>query len=459
MGGIEYGNGAPCPYRSKKVFYTLYGALTTGLFLFLSPFVYLYIAVTGRFQKHFQERLGILPKRTVKFLSGHPRIWVHGASLGEIRVAAAIIKALRVKLPGCAVLVSTVTEHGRNFALETFEKDVAIVYAPLDLPVCVFKALSSVRPDVMVFLETEIWPTWIFMARKMGIKTVLINGRISPRSFRGYLRFRPFFRAVLKNFDAFSMISETDGDRIHAMGALREKIRINGNAKYDHLTTVPDPSVAVKMRQILNLPPAQRVIVAGSTRGGEEEMLLDVYAKILPKFPDVLLILAPRHINRTSDICALIRDRGLEYQLRTEIGQGKTTRTAQILVIDTFGELFNIYSVGTIVFCGASLVPLGGQNPLEPAVWGKPVLYGPHMEDFMDAKDILESSGGSLPVPSPEDLEKKFLWLLEHPEEANTLGRRAREAALQTHVAANKHAEVIRTLFGESNFLKRGLLP
>ena len=235
--------------------------------------------------KHFQERLGFLPAKAVKSLSGSPRIWIHGASLGEIRVAAAIIKSLKAKLPGCAVIVSTVTEHGRNLALEILENDIPVVYAPIDLPGCAIKAFSLVRPDVMVFLETELWPAWIFTARKLGIRLALLNGRISPRSLKGYLKFRPFFRSVLKNFDVFSMISENDADRIHAIGAPLSKIRVNGNAKYDSAVTSPDPAVEQQMRQMLNLSPSDRTIVAGSTRGGEEEMLLDAYAKIHETYP------------------------------------------------------------------------------------------------------------------------------------------------------------------------------
>jgi len=433
------------------VFYAIYGALTTGLFLLLSPFVFLYIAVTHRFQKHFRERLGFLPEKAVKSLSGSPRIWIHGASLGEIRVAAGIIKSLRAELSGCAVIVSTMTEHGRDLAREIFEKEIPVVYAPLDLPGCAMKALTLVRPDVMVFLETEIWPAWIFTARKMGIRLALLNGRISPRSLNGYLKFRPFFRSVLKNFDVFSMISENDADRIHAMGAPQGKIQVNGNAKYDSAVISPDPAVEQQMRRMLNLTPSDRTIVAGSTRGGEEEMLLDVYGKILAKHPDVLLIVAPRHIKRAGDICALVRSRGFQCQLRTEMG-GKTERSAQILIIDTFGELFNIYSIATLVFCGASLVPLGGQNPLEPAVWGKPILYGPHMEDFLDAKDMLESGGGSMGVSDSRELAEVSLGLLEDHEKASALGQCARRAALQTQAAAHKHAEVIRILSTKRKF-------
>ena len=401
------------------------------------------------FLKHFQERLGFLPAKAVKSLSGSPRIWIHGASLGEVRVAAAIIKSLQAKLPGCAIIVSTVTEHGRNLALEVFEKEIPVVYAPLDLPGCALKALSSVRPDVMVFLETELWPAWIFTAHRLGIKLALLNGRISPRSLKGYLKFRPFFRSVLKNFDAFSMISKTDADRIHAMGAPSDKIQINGNAKYDQTIISPDPAVEREMRRILSLTPSDRVIVAGSTRRGEEAMLLDAFENIRSRYPDILLILAPRHIKRAADICVLIRSRGLKCQVRTEIGRGKGERTAQILVIDTFGELFNIYSAATVVFCGASLVPLGGQNPLEPAVWGKPILYGPHMEDFLDAKEMLESAGGSMRVSDPQELAEVFLDLLDHPKKADTLGHNARETAFQTQAAAHRHADVIRILFSK----------
>ena len=401
------------------------------------------------FLKHFQERLGFLPAKAVKSLSGSPRIWIHGASLGEVRVAAAIVKSLRAKLPGCTIIVSTVTEHGRNLALEVFEKEIPVVYAPLDLPGCALKALSSVRPDVMVFLETELWPAWIFTAHRLGIKLALLNGRISPRSLKGYLKFRPFFRSVLKNFDAFSMISKTDADRIHAMGAPADKIQINGNAKYDQTIISPDPAAEREMRRILSLTPSDRVIVAGSTRRGEEAMLLDAFEKIRSRYPGILLILAPRHIKRTADICVLVRSRGLKCQVRTEIGRGKGERTAQILVIDTFGELFNIYSAATVVFCGASLVPLGGQNPLEPAVWGKPILYGPHMEDFLDAKEMLESAGGSMRVSDPQELAEAFLDLLDHPEKADTLGQNARETAFQTQAAAHRHADVIRILFSK----------
>jgi len=320
-----------------------------------------------------------------------------------------------------------------------------VVYAPVDFAGSVRKALSTVRPDVMVFLETEIWPAWLFEARRMGIRTVLINGRISPRSIDGYLRLKPFFRNVLKNFDAFSMILADDADRIKAMGAEPHKIEINGNAKYDLLANTADPAMETEIRRIYNLSPSQKVFVAGSTREGEEEMVLDAYDRIREKFPDMILIIAPRHVERSREIGSLVKKHGFDYQFRTRLDH-KTPRTSKVVIIDTFGELFKVYSAATIVFCGASLVPLGGQNPLEPAVWGKVVFYGPSMEDFLDAKALLEAEKAGVLVSDAKTMAEKVIWFLGHPDDLMAYGQRARKAVLKNQKAAQKHAEVIKRL-------------
>ena len=343
-------------------------------------------------------------------------------------------------------MLSTTTEHGRRLAKETFGQDFPVVYAPIDFVVSVRKALSLVRPDVMVFLETEIWPVWLFEARRMGIKIALINGRISVRSIRRYLRLRPFFSEVLKNFDVLSMIMEEDACRIQAMGADSKRIQIHGNAKYDMLENTADPAMETQTREVLSLTDNQRVFVAGSTREEEEEMVLDAYEKILREFPDTILIIAPRHIKRTPLIGDLIESRGFKYQLRTDLDKEKTVRTERVVIINTFGELFKVFSVGTIVFCGASLVPLGGQNPLEPAIWGKAVLYGPSMEDFPDAKALLEAAGAGVTVSGPDMLAEKAIWFLRNPEELKKCGERARQAVLKNQGAAEKQAKVIARL-------------
>jgi len=295
-------------------------------------------------------------------------------------------------------------------------------------------------------LETELWPAWITEAHRMGIKTAIINGRISMKSISGYLKLRPFFHKVLRNVDAFSMISDQDSARIKSMGADPNKIEVHGNAKYDRLVSLADPAMPTQMQKILNLKAESPVFVAGSTRGGEEAMVLNAYESIVKEFPDTVLIIAPRHIERTAEIQSLLERRGFRYQLRTELHDDGAKRTEPVMIINTFGELFKLYSIGTVVFCGASLVPLGGQNPLEAAVWGKVVFYGPSMEDFLDAKAILEEVGAGIPVSSPEMLAKKALWFLRHPETLKSYGGRAREAVMRNQKAADTHASVIARL-------------
>jgi 3-deoxy-D-manno-octulosonic-acid transferase len=308
----------------------------------------------------------------------------------------------------------------------------------------------------MVFLETEIWPSWLTEACRRGIKTGLVNGRISMRSVKRYRKFRSFFTEVLRNVDAFSMIMKEDASRIIGMGARPERVEINGNAKYDLLTKEADPAVEGEVRKILNLQPYQHVFVAGSTREGEEETVLDVYETVLKHFPDMVLIIAPRHIIRTAAIGSLLKSRGLEYQLRTELKAGGPVRKAPVIIMNTFGELFRFYSVGSINFCGASLVPLGGQNPLEAAVWSKVVFYGPHMEDFLDAKALLEKEEAGIEVSNAEAFAAKAVWFLSHPDSAKHHGMKAKDAIVRNQGAAEKHAKVIIRLLDQRNSTMSG---
>ena len=428
-----------------KPLYTAYTALTSGLFLTGFPAFWLYTRLSGRHRKGLRERLGFVPYRASESAANRPRIWIQAVSLGEVRVAAPIIEYLKQLIPHGVIILSTTTDHGKVLANDTLGA-LPVLYAPIDVTFSVRKALSRVRPNIMVFLETEIWPAWAVEAHEMGIKTALINGRISKRSIGKYLKFRPFFKEVLNCFDAFSMILDEDARRIVDMGADPGKIEINGNAKYELLAGRTNPTTSETMRQVLNLLPSQNVFVAGSTRDGEEILILDVFEKLRNVFPDTVLIIAPRHIDRTPAIEALLRARGYSYQLRTDLGRDGKTREAPVVVMNSFGELFSLYSVGTINFCGASLVPLGGQNPLEAAAWGKPVFYGPFMEDFIDAKALLEGMNAGIEVGDSESFAEKAIWFLEHPEALKDLGDRAREAAIKNRGAAEKHAKVVARL-------------
>jgi 3-deoxy-D-manno-octulosonic-acid transferase len=431
-----------------NIFYIAYILITTGIFLMAYPAIFLYSRLSGKYSHRINERMGLVPAKVVSSLKGSKRVWIHAASLGEVRVAEAVIDALKKTHPDISIIVSTMTEHGRRLAEEIFGGDIRVIYAPVDIIFFVRMALKRVQPHVLVFLEAEIWPSWISEARRMGIKIVMINGRISPRSLFRYMALKPFFKDILGKFDAFSMISDEDRRRIKTMGAEPARIEVNGNAKYDLLRGLADISIEREMRRIFNMENSSPVIIAGSTRTGEEAMVIDAYKKIINKYPDAVLFIAPRHIERAKDIADILDRNNLKYQLRSELKGFSGKRERQVMIVDSFGELSKLYSLATVVFCGGSLVPLGGQNPLEAAVWGKPVLYGPSMEDFLDARALLEGNSAGIEVSSQEMLAEKIIILLGNRDLAKGYGDRGRDSVLKNHKSAERHARVIADLLG-----------
>ena len=428
--------------------YRIYHLLSQGLFLGIHPFLWPYSRFAARYSESIKQRMGEYPPDLLQHISGVPRIWIHAVSVGEVQAALAIIDTLITLLPESAIILSTTTIQGQEFALHQAQTHpngsrITCIFAPLDFGSYTKKALSIIRPDILVFIETEIWPNWLTQARRRGIRTVFANGRISDRSIKSYLSVRLLFRDVLKDVDAFSMINDKDAQRIRDLGALPQKIEVNGNAKFDFSNHQADELLKTEMENRYNLDGMPPVIVAGSIRGAEPDLILDVYEQVIQSIPETILIMAPRHLSRVEQLETLLKARGLAYDLRTGLSDNGKRRRASIVIIDTIGELRNIYSIASIVFCGGSLVPLGGQNIIEPAAWGKPVLYGPSMENFLDAKRLLERSGGAIPVKNSRDLTEKAIYLLSHPREALRIGRLAHESVMSNRGAAQKHAAVI----------------
>ena len=277
----------------------------------------------------------------------------------------------------------------------------------------------------------------------MGVRLALVNGRISVRSIKGYLKIRCLIREALRQVESFSMIREADAQRLMMLGVPREKIVVNGNAKFDLLLPMADASIKGEIEKFYNLNGNIPVFVAGSTRGSEHEIVVDVYEKILETLPETLLIIAPRHLERVRYIKDMVIRRGFSCQFKTDIDKPGGFRTASVVIMDTIGDLQSTYSIASIVFCGGSLEPLGGQNILEAAVWGKPVLYGPSMDDFLDAKALLDKTGGGIQVKDGRELTERALYYLTHPAEADAVGRLAKEAVMLNKGAADNHADVI----------------
>ncbi|MBW2326859.1 MAG: 3-deoxy-D-manno-octulosonic acid transferase [Deltaproteobacteria bacterium] len=426
-----------------NIIYKAYNFLITGFFFVFSPPFWLYTRITGRYRDGIHQRLGFYPKSVVDRISGSPKIWLHAASVGEVSAAVAIIESLKRLIPHCAIILSTTTEHGQTSARDKLQSKATCVYAPIDFIVSVRKALSTIRPDILVCLETEIWPNWLFEARRMGVRLALVNGRISVRSIKGYLKIRCLIREALRQVESFSMIREADAQRLMMLGVPREKIVVNGNAKFDLLLPMADASIKGEIEKFYNLNGNIPVFVAGSTRGSEHEIVVDVYEKILETLPETLLIIAPRHLERVRYIKDMVIRRGFSCQFKTDIDKPGGFRTASVVIMDTIGDLQSTYSIASIVFCGGSLEPLGGQNILEAAVWGKPVLYGPSMDDFLDAKALLDKTGGGIQVKDGRELTERALYYLTHPAEADSVGRLAKEAVMLNKGAADNHADVI----------------
>jgi len=432
-----------------NIFYITYKLISTlALFLGIIPFV-IFTVISGKYGKGLRERFGYIPREIKRKPSHALRIWIHAVSLGEIKVAKSIIDAIKVSEPGCSIILSTTTEHGRAQAKEMFPPEIQVIYAPVDVFFVIQKVIKLINPDILIFLETEIWPSWIIESRKKGVKIVLLNGRISRRSFKNYLRFKLFFKRILESFDHLSMISEIDRERISMLGAGPEKTSVNGNAKYDLIIDQVVSGKAEEIREKLQIAESIPVIVAGSTRTGEDDILLKSYKKILKEIPEAILILAPRHLERVEHIVRLLEKEGLEYHLWTEVTVPMKKREKSIIIVDKYGELFDIYSIATIAFCGASLVPLGGQNPFEPAAWSVPVFHGPFMDDFQDARLLLDETGGNVVVRGLDEFTDKALEIINDRDLLKKKGKAAREALLKNHLAAERHAVIVNNLIND----------
>jgi 3-deoxy-D-manno-octulosonic-acid transferase len=421
-----------------------YRSLATGLFFTGLPGFWAYSRLTGRHRQGFRQRLGDYGDTPAARLRGRPRIWLHAASVGEVNAAAVIADELRRRRPDAQLLVSTTTEHGQAAARERLgAAATGILLAPLDWPGAVDRALNWVAPDLLACVETEIWPTWLASAQRRGIRTALVNGRISPRSIRRYRQVRPLMAAVLEGLDALSMISAEDAGRILELGARAERIAVNGNAKFDLAGAPPEPATTDTLRRRFNLDDRVPVIVAGSTRNGEGPLVLDAFLQVRQRFGEAVLFIAPRHLQRVQRICAEARQRGLACQRRSQIATADRPRWAPVVVVDTIGELRELYGVASVVFCGGSLVPRGGQNLIEAAAWGKPVVCGPHMDDFRAATDLLTAAGAAFPVADVAQLGERLLALLDAPAAARAAGLAGQAVVEANRGAADRHAAVI----------------
>ena len=413
------------------------------------PFIisyHLYRSVIRGRKPAFAERFGSIPKERLVGLEEGKTIWVHAVSVGETIAVKPLLKALKESFPGIRIVLSNVTETGRSIAEKTAGIDHCI-YFPFDYRFAVARALKQVRPILVVIVETEIWPNFLRVTREMGIPALLVNGRISDRSFGRYLAMERFFRPVLANLAAFCMQTAEDARRIITIGAEPGRVHVTGNLKYDIPVNAPTDEKKRELRGIWKIPDGIMVIAAGSTHAGEEETLLSAYRQLLAGGRECFLVLAPRHPERGSEVGELIRNCGMSFTVRSALDRREGLfRPGEVLLVDTVGELMRFYAVSDLVFVGGSLVATGGHNILEPASLGVPVLFGPHMHNFRESATLLLACGGGLQVGNAEELTAALQSLLDDETKRRSTGQNGMGLLLENSGATEMQMEVIRKL-------------
>jgi 3-deoxy-D-manno-octulosonic-acid transferase len=401
------------------------------LLLLAAPAIVAVLLAKPRCRRGLPQRFGILPDSLLTHPGqAEPVLWVHAVSLGEVVAVAPLVRQLHTLYPRYRILVSTVTETGREAVEQRLAGVARHFYAPLDFPWTVSKVVSRLRPSAFLFVETELWPNLLRELGKNRIISILVNGRLSSRSFGRYVRIKPFMRTVLGNVSLCLMQSDRDAERIVTLGADPARVVHTGNIKFDQ----PLPGQSVGSAQLdritLGLADDEELMIAGSTHPGEEEMLLSCYTQLRSEFPRLVLMLAPRHIERTAQVEESVRAFSFVPLRRSDMGRAETHTMGdapRVLILDSRGELAALYKHALISFVGGTLVPIGGHNLLEPAAWSTPVFFGPYTDHCAEVAHLLVGSGGGVSARDAAILTQEIRTVLRDREALQRRGRMARK--------------------------------
>jgi 3-deoxy-D-manno-octulosonic-acid transferase len=419
----------------------LYSLLLAAGFVLALPWFLWKGRTTGKYLRTFRERMGRLP--VYLNVDGDRSIWVHAVSVGEVLATRPLLPALRQRFPRHRLFVSTTTVTGNAVARRSLRGVDGLFFAPFDFPGPVRSALEVLNPSLLLLVETELWPNLIHEARRRGTRIALVNGRISHRSFPRYVRLRRFLGRVLEEVDLYLMQGDAHADRILRMGAPADRVRVTGNLKFDAVE--PEKLPERLARLIQGAPNDSPLWVAGSTVGGEEELILRAFHRVRESLPRARLMIAPRHPERFDAVPPLIEAAGFRCLRRSALDPA-AWRDGEILLLDSLGELAQVYALASVVFVGGSLVPAGGHNILEPAVAGKPVVVGPHMENFQEIASQFRAEGALVQVASAEDLAPEVSALLLDQPRRRALGERARDLVARNRGAVQKTADALSQL-------------
>ncbi len=402
--------------------------------LWALPLVFLVTAAFISGNRRLNARLALgLPKKLPK----QGNLWVHALSVGEVLSAIPLVERLTSAFPEKDIVFSVTTRSGMAVAREKLSGRVGcIVTFPLDAWWCVRRMIQYVSPSVFILVETDLWPALPVFLKQKGVKSLLVNGRISPRTLKSYLKAPVVVRRMFAPLTRCLMQSNLDRDRLLQVGVDENKVVTVGNIKFDR--EMPGMNAQEKGRwlEMLGLTSEMQIWVAGSTHEGEEAVLLKVFQQLQPHFPLLRLVIAPRDVGRSSDISSLVSTRGMTPVLRTSGSESR--RPCDIMVLDTVGELGHVYGLGCVSFVGGSFVPIGGHNLLEPAAFGIPVLFGPHTHNFEFMSESILKAGGGFRVQDAGELLETMTLLLSDARLRMGMGSRAKAFVAENRGALDR---------------------
>jgi 3-deoxy-D-manno-octulosonic-acid transferase len=431
--------------------FLVYNSLLLLAALIFAPLPVLLTLLKSSHRQRFIERCALAYTDSLSGFSTRP-IWIHAVSVGEVMASVQLIRELKHRFPDRPAVLSTTTATGNATARAHAKAADAIIYFPYDLPSIVKCTVRCIQPALFLAIETEIWPNLYRVLHKQGVPMLIVSGRISEKSFPRYCAFSFFFGRVLAMVNRFCMQSALDAERIKEIGAPEGRVSVCGNIKFD--LSVPDvsPGEQQEMRSLFGLGPQQPLLIAGSTHRGEEQQVLETFIELRKESPDLVLLLAPRHPVRFDEAAATIAASGLACVRRTALTNGATRTDEPVILLDTIGELIRVYSIGTVIVIGGSLVKgIGGHNPLEPAAAGKPVVFGPQMANFKEIARILTSQQAAFQVPDKAVLADTLRALLNSPEMCAATGAKALAVIRENSGAAVRIADTIQAVMQQNS--------
>jgi 3-deoxy-D-manno-octulosonic-acid transferase len=419
----------------------IYNFLFVIFFFLCAPYYFLKMRRRGNWKEGFSQRFGRYSSKIKQAITNRHVLWIHAVSVGEVNVATQLIDALERRVPNLKIVVSTTTTTGMGELQNKLPSHVERIYYPIDRQMYVGRALATIHPEAIVLVEAEIWPNFLWRAGDLNTPTFLVNARLSERSFRGYKRFGLLFRPIFRAFAGVGCQNEADAERLRELGCRPEAIRVVGSLKYDAAKL--DERCLLDVRKLLaqlGVHEHARLLIGGSTHAGEEAILAEVFVRLRQRFPDLFLVVVPRHFERGREAGRDVEARGVKFIYRKEITPSTQLKPGQVdcLLVNTTGELRRFYEHASAIFVGKSLTAEGGQNPIEPGALGKAMVFGPNMQNFEAIARSFVERKGAIQVRDAGELEAALAGLLADEARAAELGRNAL-AVVQENVGAIEH--------------------